>query len=126
MKKLIALLLALPIMLGAAQTIMAHGITKPQHGGVVQMSGEAFFELVQGSDGVSLYVLNEDEPVDAKTMTAKLSISAAGKKIEVIMQAAEGHRFFAKDLKLAKGSTVAVLVIDQISKARLGTTFPIQ
>jgi hypothetical protein len=121
----VSLLLAFAVVLAAAPSVVAHGITKPQHGGLVQMSGEAFFELVQAPAGVSLYVLNEDEPVDARAMTAKLSISAAGRKTEVVMLAAEGHRFFARDLKLAKGTTVAVMVVDLVSKARLGATFTI-
>lgn len=125
MKKLLALLSLGSLVFGISQVSLAHGVTKPQHGGIVQMSGEAFFELVQEPDGVALYVLNEDEPVDAKAMTAKLSISAGGKKTEVSMAATQGHRFFAQDLKLAKGSTVAVMVVEQATKSRLGTTFTV-
>jgi hypothetical protein len=125
MKKFLTLLCLVPLVLGVSQLSLAHGVTKPQHGGIVQSSGEAFFELVQETGGVALYVLNEDEPVDAKAMTAKLNISAEGKKTEVAMVATQGHRFFAQGLKLGKGSTVAVMVIDQATKSRLGTTFTV-
>ncbi len=126
MKRLIALLLTIPVLMGISQMALGHGITKPQHGGIVQGSGEALLELVQEAGGVALYVLNEDEPVDAKAMSAKLNVSSGGKKTEVEMQPTEGNRFFAKNLKLAKGATVAVLVIDHASHARIGTNFSIQ
>jgi len=125
MKRIAAYLFSIQLMIGAAHVALAHGVTKPQHGGQVQMSGEAHFELVQDPQGVALYVLNEDEPVDAKAMTAKLHVSSGGKKAEVAMAASQGNRFFAEGLKLASGSTVAVQVIDNETKSRLGATFTI-
>lgn len=127
MKKLLpALLLGLAATAPLAAPAQAHGLTKPQHGGVVQMSGETLFEIVQAPAGVSLYVLDEDEPVNAAAMTAKLSITAAGRKSEVAMAPAKGNQFVAKGLKLAKGANVGVMVIDKASGSRLGTTFVIR
>lgn len=126
MKKTLALLLCLSVAGGLSATAIAHGITKPQHGGVVQMNGETLFELVAAPAGVSLYMIDEDEEVNAAGMTAKLSITAGGKKTEVAMVAAKGNQFFAKGLKLAKGANVGVQVIDKTTKSRYGTTFIIK
>jgi len=125
MKKTLALLLGLAT-IGLAGTADAHGVTKPQHGGVVQMNGETLFELVRGPTGVSLYLIDEDEPVAASSMTAKLSVSAKGKKTDVPLAAGKGNQFFAKGLKIAPGSNVGVQVVDKTSGARYGTTFIIK
>jgi hypothetical protein len=104
----------------------AHGITKPQHGGQVQMVGETLFEIVPSPLGATLYVLDEDEPVDAAGMTARLTVSVAGKKTEVIMTPATGNKFFAKGLKLPTGANVGAQVVDKTTKARYGATFLIK
>ena len=126
MKKTLTLLFCLLTLGGLSNAALAHGITKPQHGGVVQMNGETLFELVVNPAGVSLYVLDEDEPVNAAAMTAKLSISAGGKKTDVTMVPANGNQFVAKGLKLAKDANVSVLVIDKATQSRYGTTFTIK
>lgn len=122
MKKTLALLLGLSA-LGLSATAGAHGLTKPQHGGIVQMNGETLFELVRGPTGVSLYLVDEDEPVAASGMTAKLSVTKAGKKTDVALSPGQGNQFFAKGLKIAPGSNVAVQVVSKASGARYGTTF---
>lgn len=124
MKKALPLLAFAAVCLSSAA--FAHGVTKPQHGGVVQMNGETLFELVSAPAGVSLYLIDEDEPVNAAGMTAKLSVTAGGKKTEVAMVPAKGNQFFAKGLKLPKGANVGVMVIDKTSSARYGTNFTIK
>lgn len=115
-----ALLFALP------GTALAHGNTRPQHGGVVQVIGETVFELVRAKGGVTLYLEDEDEPVKAAGMTAKLSIAAAGKHREVPMVAGAGNMFTARGLVLPRGATVGVQVVDTATQARYGTTFAIK
>lgn len=122
MKRLETLLFCLSA-LGLPGMALAHGTTTPQHGGVVQMNGETLFELVKNPAGVSLYVLDDDEPVNAAAMTAKLDVTEDGRRTDVTMVPATGNRFEAKRLKLAKGAIVGVLLIDNASKARNGTTF---
>lgn len=125
MKKTLALLLAISAM-GTAGAAMAHGFTKPQHGGVVEMNGETLFELVAAPAGVSLYVIDEDDPVNAAGMTAKLTVTAGGRKSEVPLVPQKGNQFLAKGLKLPKGANVGVQVIDKASQTRYGTTFIIK
>jgi hypothetical protein len=126
MKKTLAFLLGLSAVTGLSTTAFAHGTTKPQHGGIVQMNGETLFEIVTAPAGVSLYVIDEDDPVNAAAMTAKLSVTAGGKKTEVAMLPLKGNQFFAKGLRVAKGANIGVLVVDKASGTRYGTTFVIK
>jgi len=125
MKKIATALCCLAV-LGLAAPALAHGFTKPQHGGIVQMNGETLFELVAQPTGVSLYMIDEDDPVNAAAMTAKLSVTAKGKRSDVVMAALKGNQFFAKGLKLPKGASVGVQVTDKASGARYGATFIIK
>lgn len=115
-----ALLIAMPGM------ALAHGSTKPQHGGVVTVNGETVFELVRAPSGVSVYLEDEDEPVKAAGLTARLSINSGGERREVEMVPGEGNLFTAADTILPAGSTVGVQVVDNATKARWGTTFIIK
>lgn len=126
MKYALAILSGLSLVAAQPNAAWAHGATHAQHGGVVQMNGETLFELVRAKAGVSLYVLDEDEPVNAKAMTAKLSITIAGRKQEVMMVAGNGNQFFARGLTLPKGATVGVMVVNKATQARFGTTFIIK
>ena len=125
MKKLATALCCLAA-LGLSAPALAHGFTKPQHGGVVMMNGETLFELVAQPAGVSLYMIDEDDPVNAAGMTAKLSVTAGGKRSDVAMVAMKGNQFFAKGLKLPKGANVGVQVTNKATGARYGTTFIIK
>ncbi|CAN7606678.1 hypothetical protein LJR225_004602 [Phenylobacterium sp. LjRoot225] len=104
----------------------AHGSMKPEHGGVVQMSGETSFELVNGGPGVALYVKDDEDDIASSAMTAKLTITTkAGKTSSVPLAAAGSNKFEAKGLKLAPGSKVGVMVVDKATQARSSTTFTI-
>ena len=52
-------------LIAAPAMLQAHGSMKPQHGGMVQMTGETVFELVAGPKGVDVYLSEEDEPLAA-------------------------------------------------------------
>jgi|KBSMisStandDraft_5_1062788.scaffolds.fasta_scaffold80741_3 hypothetical protein len=110
----------------AATPLFAHGSTQPKHGGIVSMSGETLFELVTAPSGVQLYVVDDDDPVDAAKMTAQLSLDAAGKTQNVPLAPAGGNRFDGPALQLKSGDKVGVLVVDKVSQAHLGTTFAIK
>jgi hypothetical protein len=105
----------------------AHGSDKPKHGGVVQMVGETFFELVTRPGGVDLYVRDDDEDVVSAVMTAKLTItSSKGAKSEVALAPAGGNRFEARGVKVPAGSKVAVMLVDKATLSRVGATFAIK
>ncbi len=99
----------------------AHGNTKPQHGGVVQVSGETVFELVVKPSSVELYVSDDDVPVTPAEATAALVVSADGKKTDVPLTAGANNGFAAAT-QLPKGASVGVVVKD-IGGTKLFTTF---
>jgi len=126
MERVLTILSGLALACALPAAALAHGTTKPQHGGVVQMNGETLFELVRAPAGVTLYVIDEDEPVEASSMTARLSVAVGGQRRDIAMVPGKGNQFFAKGLSLPKGASVGVLVINRASQARYGTTFTIK
>lgn len=103
-------------------TAFAHGSMKPQHGGLVQMSGETMIELVSGPKGVDVYLSEEDEPVAAAGYTAKLTQTAAGKKTEAALKAAGGNKLTAAGFKPARGAKLVVALVDK-GGAKIFATF---
>lgn len=110
---------------GVSNLAFAHDTSKPSHGGQVAMSGETLFELVSAST-TTLYVSQEDEPIDSGTMTAKLTYTAAGKKQEVALTAAGGNKFEARDAKIPKGTAVNIVLINKATMARTFATITTQ
>lgn len=126
MKRVLTIFSGLALVSAVPAAVLAHGSTKPEHGGVVQMNGETLFELVRAPAGVSLYVTDDHEPVAANSMTARLSITVGDKRRDVAMVSGKGNKFFAKGLILPKGANVGVMVINKASQARYGTTFTVK
>lgn len=103
-------------------TAFAHGSMKPQHGGLVQMSGETMIELVSGPKGVDVYLSEEDEPVAAAGYTAKLTQTAAGAKTEAVLKPAGANKLTAAGFKAAKGAKLVVALVDK-GGAKIFATF---
>lgn len=117
-------LLAAPFAAGG--TAYAHGSMKPQHGGIVQMTGETLFELVTTPKGVELYVSEDDEPIASSSATAKLSIASGAVKKDAALTPAGGNKFVAKGLKVASGSKVTVMLVNNATKAKSFATFTVK
>lgn len=109
-------------LIAAPAAVQAHGSMKPQHGGLVQMSGETLVELVAGPKGVDVYLTEEDEPVAAAGYTAKLTQTANGAKTEAALKPAGGNKLSAPGFKTAKGAKLVVALTDK-SGAKLFATF---
>lgn len=105
---------------------LAHGSTKPEHGGVVQMSGETRFELSVRPDSVALYVKEDDEALASSGMSARLTITYKGVKSEVTLEPAAGNKFEAKGLKIASGAKVSVLLTNKATQAKVSASFSIE
>lgn len=110
-------LLALPL------TANAHGSMKPSHGGIVTMSGEIMVELVRGPKGVDIYVSEEDEPIAAAGLNAKLTVTAGGAKKDTPLVAGKGNKLSAPGLKVPAGAKVVVALIDKRDGAKTFATF---
>jgi hypothetical protein len=119
----LALLLTSVVIGGTAH---AHGSTKPQHGGIVQVTGETMFELVNKPGGVELYISEHGEAIPSSTASAKLAIESGGTKKDVPLTAAGGNRYVAKGVKVSSGSKVLVTLVDNTIKTKTFATFRIK
>jgi hypothetical protein len=104
----------------------AHGSTKPQHGGVVQLTGETLFELVNKPAGVELYITEHGEDIPSSSASAKLSITSGAAKKEVSLTPAGGNKYVAKGVKVPSGSKVTVTLVDNTIKAKTFATFTVK
>ena len=100
----------------------AHGSMKPQHGGLVQMSGETMVELVASPKGVDIFISEEDEPLPASAYTATLTQTASGQKTQAALKPAGGNKLSAPGFIAAKGTKIVVALTDP-SGAKIFTTF---
>jgi len=112
--------------IAAVSSSFAHDTMKADHGGQVAMSGETQFELVSSSATATLYVKEDDEPVDSTTMTAKLTYTVAGKKQDVVLAPAGSNKFEAQDAKLPKGTSVSIVLVNKATQARTFATITTQ
>lgn len=117
--KLFAAALVMALVPGIAT---AHGSMKPQHGGMVQMSGETVIELVSTPKGVDVYLTEEDEPVAAANYTAKLTQTAGADKTEAALTPAGANMLSAGGFKTAKGAKLVVALVDK-SGGKIFATF---
>jgi hypothetical protein len=114
--------LAAMALIAAPAVLHAHGSMKPQHGGMVEMTGETMFELVTGPNGVDVYLSEEDEPIPAAGYTAKLIQTVAGQKSEAPLRADGGNKLSAPGFQAAKGARIVVSLTDN-SGAKTFATF---
>lgn len=114
--------LAAIALMTAPAVLHAHGSMKPQHGGIVEMTGETMFELVTGPNGADVYLSEEDEPLSAAGYTASLIQTAAGKKTETPLKAVGGNRLNAPGFKAVKGARIVVSLVDK-NGAKIFATF---
>lgn len=114
------MLVALPVSAGA------HGSMKPSHGGIVTMSGEILVELVRGPKGVDVYVSEEDEPIAASGLNAKLTVTAAGAKKDTPLVAGKANLLSARGLKIPAGAKVVVSLVDKRDGAKTFATFQVK
>jgi hypothetical protein len=115
---LVALLLS-------SDVALAHGNTKPLHGGVIQMMGEVSFELVTRPEGVEVYLVDDGEDVGTGGLTAKLVIAHAGATTEAALAPGGGNRFVAPGVALPSGARVTVIVTMEDNASRWTARFTI-
>lgn len=125
-KSHVAMLALAATTLGFNVSAQAHGSTKPEHGGIVQMSGETLLELTVRPDSVALYVKEDDEELASAGMSAKLTIVYKGAKSEVTLEPAAGNKFEGKGVKIASGSKVGVMLIKKATQTKVSVNFSIE
>lgn len=120
--KIFCTVLAAIALVATPAMLHAHGSMKPQHGGLVQMTGETMIELVSGPKGVDVYLSEEDEPLAAAGFTARLTQTTAGAKTEAALKPTGGNRLSAPGFRTAKGAKLVVALVDK-SGAKSFATF---
>jgi hypothetical protein len=110
MKKWIAVTGLAVLTLLSMSPAMAHGVSKPIHGGIVQVVNDVTFELVAEADGVMIYLMDHGKPMSVKGITGKITILQGSNKTEAELKEAGDNKLRATGVKLAKGDKlVAVL-----------------
>ena len=109
-----------------AAPALAHGSTKPKHGGQLVMSGETQVELVRSPKGVSVYVSEEDEPIAAAGLSGKLIITEGSKKREAALKSGPANRLDAPGVKIANGAKVTVSLLTKLTQARTNASFTVK
>ncbi len=87
----------------------AHGITEPQHGGIVKVVGDISLEMVQGDNQVEIYIL-DDSPWDTSGMSGKLKVETAEGKREYELMPIDGSGLKAEGVSLTVGAKVLVII----------------
>ena len=122
--RFLATALAATFAFGLSAPALAHGSTKPQHGGIVQMSGEILVEVVKTAKGLDVYVSEEDEPLPATGFDAKLIVTpASGDKFTAALKPVGGNRLTAAGVKPGSGTKVVVSLVDKSDSAKTFATF---
>lgn len=117
---LVIALLALP---GLA---LAHSSAAPQHGGIVQLTGEMAFELVIKDERVELYVVDDGKPADSSQMTAKLKVRTAEGTTDIELKPDGDNRFAAEGVKVPGGAKVLAIVTAANGFTKSGANFDIE
>jgi hypothetical protein len=122
MKKIVMLLLlgAMSMTFNAAQ---AHGNTKPEHGGLIQIDGDMSLELVVGKDGAELYVLDDDDELPSADLSGKLTITSKGASSEAALKPAGSNKFEVKGVKIPAGAKVVAMVILKDKTSKVSASF---
>jgi len=104
----------------------SHGLSEPQHGGVLTVSGDWTFELVDTAEGVTVYVYDDTIPYETEGMTGKLTVNSNGEQSEAILKPADAMTLAAEDFDIPAGSIVLVVVTLGDGYTKVGSRFSIE
>ncbi|MEO7383662.1 MAG: hypothetical protein ABIU18_01890 [Novosphingobium sp.] len=102
---------------------LAHGSTKPLHGGMlIMVDGETQIEAVRLPEGLDIYVSEEDQPHDASGLEGSATVKDACAKPQVLTPM-NGNRLRAVGLVPAAGQAVLVTIVDKATGMKTFATF---
>lgn len=108
----------------APLTVSAHGSEEPEHGGVVQMSGEIKVEFVLRKGAIDVYISEEDVPLDPADFNAELIIVASdGVRTKRPLVAQSGNRLTSTGARPAAGSRVVVSLVAKSNQMKSFAAF---
>lgn len=103
----------------------AHGITEPQHGGIVKVVGDISLEMVQGDNQVEIYIL-DDSPWDTSGMSGKLKVETAEGKTEYELTPIDGSGLRAEGVSLGAGAKVLAIITKPDGYSKIAGKFEIE
>ncbi len=103
----------------------AHGITEPQHGGIVKVVGDVSIELVNGEDHVRVYIL-DDVAMDTSGMSGKLKVENSAGKSQYALTPIEDSGLEAKGASIPSGSTVLAIIVKADGYSKIAGKFQIE
>lgn len=108
--------LAMTAAIGLALSLMgaasAHGAADPQHGGIVATANDLSFELVATAEGVTIHVLDHDEPYPTAGITGKLTVLTGSEKAEADITSAGENRLQATGIQVTHDAkSIATLTL---------------
>ncbi len=124
MRNLLIFLLAIAPVLAPLQA-HGHGITEPQHGGVVKVVGDVSLELVTGDGEVAVYIL-DDAPWDTSGMSGKLKVETAEGKAEYDLTPIADSGLKAEGLSLDAGDRVLAIITKADGYSKIAGKFEIE
>ena len=68
------------------------------------------FELVTEADGVTIYLVDHDEPMSSKGISGKLTVLQGGKKVEAEVKEAGENKLRAVGVKIGKGDKIVAVL----------------
>lgn len=124
MRSLLKTLIAMLPLIAVLQA-QAHGITEPQHGGIVKVVGDISLELVAGENQVSIYIL-DDAPWDTSGMSGKLKVEIDGEKSEYVLEPIANSGLQAEGVSLSSGAKALAIITKADGYSKIAGKFDIE
>lgn len=103
-----------------------HGISDPQHGGIVEAGGDMSIELVNGEGQIDIYVMNDDAGAATENMSGKIKVDTGEEKYEVALEPAGDNALVAKTGRLPQGSQAFVIITLPNGYSKVAAKFEIE
>lgn len=103
----------------------SHGITEPQHGGIVKVVGDVSLELVKNGNHVKVYIL-DDVATDTSGMSGKLKVENDGGKNQYSLTPIKDSGLEALGVSIPSGSKVLAIIVKADGYSKIAGKFQIE
>ena len=124
MKMLLKLVLLSSLAL-AFTAAYSHGVSEPQHGGIVEAAGDMSIELVTRDGRVEVYLTDDGEGVSTKGMSGKVKVDGPDGSYDITLEPAGDNSFSASGVSIPKGSEALILITLANGYSKIAAKFTI-
>ncbi|MDG1783130.1 MAG: hypothetical protein P8H52_06010 [Porticoccaceae bacterium] len=103
----------------------SHGITEPQHGGIVKVVGDVSLELVNNDNHVKVYIL-DDVATDTSGMSGKLKVENDEGKNQYSLTPIKDSGLEALGVSIPSGSKVLAIIVKADGYSKIAGKFQIE